>query len=197
MQKNLWCTSVLLLCLALVGCGDNSIKKPLNWEIKNLSAINEEGKEMDLNDLKGKVWIADFIFTNCATVCLPMTANMSKLQGLMEEKELDVEFVSFSVDPTVDTPEKLKEYVLNFDGDLSNWHLLTGYSQEFIEDYAMKNFKTIVKKPETDNQVLHGTSFYLLDQEGKVVKDYDGMTVPYDDIINDAKILISMESTNE
>ncbi|MGM0899726.1 MAG: SCO family protein [Bacillota bacterium] len=197
MQRNLWCTSILLLSLVLVGCGDRSIKNPLNWKIENLSAVNEDGKEMDLNDLKGKVWITDFIFTNCATVCPPMTANMTKLQGLLKEKGLDVEIVSFSVDPAVDTPERLKEYVLNFNGDLSNWHLLTGYSQEFIEDYALKNFKTLVKKPGTDNQVIHGTSFYLIDQEGNVIKDYDGMTVPFDEIIKDTNILISMDSSNE
>lgn len=72
---------------------------------------------------------------------------------------------------------------------MTNWHLLTGYSQEFIEEYALKNFKTIVKKPGTDNQVIHGTSFYLIDQKGNVVKDYDGITVPYDDMIRDIRIL--------
>lgn len=194
MRKYLWFSFILLFILILAGCGEG-VKDPLNWKIEDLSAINEEGKEVRLDDLKGKVWIADFIFTNCATVCPPMTTNMTKLQGLLKEKGLEVEIVSFSVDPATDTPEKLKEYVLKFNADLSNWHLLTGYSQEFIEDYALKNFKTIVKKPDTNNQVIHGTSFFLIDQEGKVVKDYDGMTVPFDDIIQDTNILISMEST--
>ncbi|MBS4190404.1 SCO family protein [Bacillus sp. FJAT-49705] len=196
MRGNFLCTSVLLLSLVLVGCGQG-IKDPLNWKIEDLSAVTEEGKEMGLDDLKGKVRIADFIFTNCATVCPPMTANMTKLQGLLKEKGLEVEIVSFSVDPAVDTPERLKEYALKFNADLSNWHLLTGYSQDFIEDYALKNFKTIVQKPDTDTQVIHGTSFYLIDQEGKVVKDYNGITVPFDDIIKDASILISKGSTYE
>ncbi len=190
MRKHLWCTTFLLLILVLVGCGQG-IKNPLNWEIENLSAVDEEGQEMELDDLKGKVWIADFIFTNCATVCPPMTFNMTDLQGLLKEKGLDVEIVSFSVDPAIDTPDKLKEYVLNFNADLSNWHLLTGYTQEFIESYAKNNFKTIVKKPETDNQVIHGTSFYLIDKEGKIVKQYDGINVPFDEIINDVRLLIS------
>lgn len=97
--------------------------------------------------------------------------------------------VSFSVDPTVDTPKKLKEYVMKFNGDLTNWYLLTGYSQEFIEKYALKNFKTIVKKPDNENQVIHGTSFFLVDQNGKIVKSYDGIKVPYEDIINDINII--------
>jgi protein SCO1 len=118
-----------------------------------------------------------------------MNANMTKLQGMLKEQGLELEIVSFSVDPTVDTPEKLKEYVLKFNGDISKWHLLTGYSQEFIEEYALKNFKTIVKKPDTDNQIIHGTSFYLIDKNGNVVKAYDGITVDYDEIVKDAKVI--------
>jgi protein SCO1 len=174
--------------LLLTSCGEG-IKDPLNWELPNFSATTEEGKNISLRDLKGQVWVADFIFTNCATVCPPMTANMTKLQGMLKEKGLDVDIVSFSVDPTVDKPKKLKEYVMKFNGDMTKWHLLTGYSQVFIEEYAMKNFKTIVKKPDTDNQVIHGTSFFLIDQDGNVVKSYDGMDVPYDDIIRDIKII--------
>ncbi|MDQ0970395.1 protein SCO1/2 [Neobacillus niacini] len=174
--------------LLLTSCG-KGIKDPLNWELPNFSATTEKGKNISLRDLKGQVWVADFIFTNCATVCPPMTANMTKLQGMLIEKGLDVDIVSFSVDPTVDTPKKLKEYVMKFNGDITKWHLLTGYSQEFIEEYAMKNFKTIVKKPGTDNQVIHGTSFFLIDQDGNVVKSYDGIDVPYDDMIKDIKII--------
>ncbi|MFB3160051.1 SCO family protein [Neobacillus sp. 179-J 1A1 HS] len=176
-------------CVILLSSCQEGIKDPLNWKLGDFSARTEEEKEISLTDLKGKVWVADFIFTNCATVCPPMTANMTKLQGMLKEEGLEVEIVSFSVDPSVDTPAKLKEYVMKFNGDLTNWHLLTGYSQEFIEEYALKNFKTIVKKPETDNQVIHGTSFYLINQEGNVVKDYDGITVPYDDMIRDISIL--------
>lgn len=188
MKKIVKITVSFFIVLLLTSCGEG-IKDPLNWELTNFSAKTEEGKDINLADLKGKVWVADFIFTNCATVCPPMTANMTKLQGMLKEQELDVEIVSFSVDPTVDTPEKLKEYVLKFNGDLSNWHLLTGYSQEFIEKYALKNFKTIVKKPDTDNQVIHGTSFFLIDKDGNVVKNYDGITVPYDEIVKDIKVI--------
>lgn len=57
--------------------------------------------------MKDKVWVADFIFTSCETVCPPMTANMEKLQNMLQKEGIkDVEFVSFSVDPEVDTPEK-------------------------------------------------------------------------------------------
>lgn len=67
--------------------------------------------------------------------------------------------------------------------------ILTGYSQEFNEKYALKNFKTIVKKTNSDNQVIHGTSFFLIDTDWNVVKSYDGINVPYDDLIKDINII--------
>ncbi|WP_313892961.1 SCO family protein [Psychrobacillus sp.] len=184
---------LLLICsisFVLFGC-EKDISEPLNWELSNFSATNEDGDNLELKDLKGKVWIADFVFTNCTSVCPPMTANMKELQGKLKEKKLDVELVSFSVDPSFDTPEILKEYVGTYDGDLSNWTLLTGYDQQFIDDYALKNFKTIVKKPTVGDQVIHGTSFYLIDQNGIVKKDYDGLNLPFEEIIQDIEILLS------
>jgi protein SCO1/2 len=122
---------------------------------------------------------------------MPMTANMKKLQQLAEEEGIEnIEFVSFSVDPKVDTPEVLKDYGSQYSADFSNWHFLTGYKQEEIEKYAMDNFKTIVKKPQTGDQVIHGTDFYLVDQEGNVMKYYTGLAeIPLDEIIRDIKAL--------
>lgn len=113
----------------------------------------------------------------------------------MAKKEgLDVEFVSFSVDPEVDTPEKLAAYAKQFTDDLSNWHLLTGYSPAEISELAQKSFKTIVQKPANDDQVVHGTSFYLVGPDGKVVQTYSGVQdVPYETILEHIKIVQSSQ----
>lgn len=190
MRKKVWITSVLLLIMLITGCG-GGIKDSFSWEIDDFKSINHEGKETMMSDFEGEVLIVDFIFTNCATVCLPMTANMVELQEKLKDKKLNTEIISISVDPDVDTPEVLKEYVLGYDGDLSNWTLLTGYAQQFIENYAIKNFKTVVKKPGEGDQVIHGSSFFLVNQDGRVVKEYSGLTVPFDEIINDVNVLIS------
>uniref|UniRef100_C5DAR9 Electron transport protein SCO1/SenC n=1 Tax=Geobacillus sp. (strain WCH70) TaxID=471223 RepID=C5DAR9_GEOSW len=182
---------VLLVIVLLAACG-KTIPDAKNWPVDDFTYTDQNGKPFGLKDLKGKVWVADFIFTNCETVCPPMTANMAKLQKKAKEKGFDVEFVSFSVDPEVDTPEKLKEYVKKFNGDLSNWHLLTGYSQQEIEKFAEKNFKTIVKKPKNEDQVIHGTEFYLVDQNGTIVQTYSGVQdVPYEKILEHIEILQS------
>ncbi|WP_342471767.1 SCO family protein [Metasolibacillus sp. FSL H7-0170] len=180
--------SVFLLTILLLGCSQQ-VKNPLNWELKEFIFTNQENQEFGLADLKGKIWVADFVFTNCATVCLPMMANMTELQEKLHEENLDVELVSFSVDPEIDTPEVLKEYALSYGADLTSWSLLTGYSQETIEQFALENFKTIARKPADDTQVIHGTSFYLINEDGIVIKDYNGLNVPYEEMIKDIKLL--------
>ncbi|WP_318616797.1 SCO family protein [Sporosarcina sp. YIM B06819] len=194
MRKSLCFILISLFSLLLVGCGQvQGIKNPLNLEVREFNFTNQEGEKFGLDDLKGKVWIADFVFTNCTTVCLPMMANMAELQGKLNEEDLSVELVSFSVDPVIDTPEVLKEYAGNFNADLSNWNLLTGYSQNTIKDFALKSFKAIAIKPETGDQVIHGVSFYLINKDGMVMKDYSGLDAPFDEIINDIKLLNSKE----
>lgn len=192
LRRTLWISTLLLFSLLLAGCGQ-AIEDPLNWEIEDFTFTNQENEEFGLSDLKGEVWVADFVFTNCTTVCLPMTSNMVDLQKQFKEEGLDVKIVSFSVDPTVDTPEILKSYAENYGADLSSWNLLTGYSPEDIDQFAMKNFQVLARKPENTDQVIHGTSFYLVDQNGVVMKDYDGVKLPAEEIMADAKILLSEE----
>lgn len=181
----------LAAVLFLSACGQKGIKGAKNWEIADFTYTNQENRQLGLKDLEGKVWVADFIFTNCEDVCMPMTANMKKLQQLAEDEGIEnIEFVSFSVDPEVDTPEILKDYGTQYSADFGNWHFLTGYGQEEIEQFAMDYFKTIVKKPKTGDQVIHGTDFYLVDQEGKIMKNYTGLAeIPFDEIIKDIKTL--------
>lgn len=175
----------------LTACSSNEIPNAKNWEIEEFNFVDQEGKNFSKEDLKGKVWVADFIFTSCDDVCLPMTSNMSKLQKMLKDEGInDVELMSFSVDPEVDTPDVLKKFGNQFNVDYSNWHFLTGYKQKEIEQFAMKNFKTIVVKPENADQVTHGTDFYLVDQNGKIIQYYTGLQdIPFEDIIQHIKIL--------
>ncbi|WP_066061288.1 SCO family protein [Neobacillus soli] len=186
--------AVILLIMTTVllsACGQEKIENAVNWPVKDFSATTQENKPFGLKDLKGKVWISDFIFTSCADVCPPMTSNMTKLQKKVNDEGLkNVEFVSFSVDPAVDTPEVLTRYAKLFQVNFSNWTFLTGYSQAFIENYAAKTFKTLVKKPEEGSQVIHQTYLYLVDKEGNIKKSYNGFKdVPFDEIIHDIKAL--------
>ncbi|MBY0145356.1 SCO family protein [Neobacillus niacini] len=182
---------VLVIIVLLSACGQKGIENPLDYPVKDFNAVTQDNQPFEKKNLDGKIWVADFIFTNCADVCPPMTANMTKLQKMVEDEKLEnVEFVSFSVDPTVDTTEKLTEYAKNFGLMDENWTFLTGYSQEFIETYAKETFKTLVKKPQEGDQVIHQTYFFLVGPDQKVKKIYDGyQEVPYDEMISDIKLL--------
>lgn len=185
---------LLILVFVLVACtSGNSFKAELDYKVSDFTYTDQNKKEVSLSDLEGKPWLAMFIFTTCTTVCPPMTANMVDIQKQFKEEGLeDYNIVGFSVDPTVDTPEKLTEYLSNYDlPDASKWSLLTGYTQADIEKFAVDSFKTLVKKTDGNDQVIHGTSFMLVDQKGTVVKSYSGVSdVPKDEMVVDMKSII-------
>lgn len=185
---------IVMLMLVLAACNSGSSFKPeLDYKVSDFTYTNQHNKPVSLDDLKGKPWLAMFIFTSCTTVCPPMTANMTDLQNAFKDRELeDYQIVGFSVDPTVDTPKKLNDYLKNYDvPDESKWQLLTGYSQADIEKFSVDSFKTLVKKVDGNDQVTHGTSFMLVNQEGKVVKSYSGVSdVPKDEIAVDMENII-------
>lgn len=182
---------LIISILLLSACGQNEIKDALNWPVKDFTFTDQNNKQFGSKDLKGKIWISDFIYTSCTDICPPMTANLVKLQEMIKQKGLkNVEFVSFSVDPTVDNPQALQAFAKKFGADTKTWTFLTGYSQKTIENFALKNYKALVKKPETGDQVIHGIDFYLVGPDGKIKKEYPGIKdVPFDQIINDIKTL--------
>ncbi|MFB1082762.1 SCO family protein [Jeotgalibacillus sp. JSM ZJ347] len=155
--------------LLLTACGSEPDGPP----VSGFTYTDQHGEAFSSSELEGKVWIADFIFTNCDTVCPPMTYKMADVQSTLKERGLDAEIVSFSVDPEVDTPDKLAEFLAQFTEDDSNWHMLTGYEQEEIETFAREEFQSLVNKPEDADQVLHGVTFYVMDQEGRIFSEYN------------------------
>ncbi len=186
---------LLLICLGLLNaCSKNEQKEkvvfPLNMQISKFEGVNQDNKPINLATLRGKVWIADFVFTNCDTVCSPMTANMAELQKKLASEGVKAQLVSFSIDPDHDKPIILKQYAGGVGADFSNWNLITGYKQEFIESFANKSFMAPAAKLEGSNQFVHSTNFYLVNQQGVVVQKYEGVSnPPYEQIIKDIKYL--------
>lgn len=189
MKKYYWIGMITAVMIILSGCAE--FEADTDWKVQDFSYTNQDSEDVGLKDLKGDIWIADFIFTSCETVCPPMTSNLTKIQKQLKEEGInDIRFVSFSVDPEVDTPEKLKEYIGNYETDTNNWDLLTGYDQKEISTLAEESFKVLIRDDPSSDQVIHGTSFYLVNREGKVVKNYSGVQdVPYEEIVSDIKLL--------
>lgn len=186
----------VMICLIgsilLSACSSGGFKAETDWEVQDFTFENHRGEAVSLEDFKGKVWLADFIFTNCTTVCPPMTFNMVGIQEkLIEEGVEDYHIVGFSVDPEVDKPEVLTDYLKQFNPpDESKWQLLTGYSMDEISKLAKDSFQAIVIDDPNTDQVIHYSTFYLVDQNGIVVKSYPGIDdVPVDEIVADMKAL--------
>ncbi len=147
-KRSIILIGILVISSLLGACGSYKFEPTLNIEVEDFSLTNQNNKEVSLNDLKGKPWLAMFIFTNCTTVCPPMTFNMTEIQTALQDKDIkDYNIVAFSVDPEVDTPEVLTNYLKSYSvADKSKWQLLTGYKQEYIEQFARKSFNSLVKK---------------------------------------------------
>lgn len=121
--------------------------------------------------LLGKVWIANFIFTRCPTVCPKFTAKMAQVQRRTELLGTDLQLVSFSVDPKHDTPERLAAYGEKYGADFSRWSFLTG-KHEALEKTVVEGFKiSMGRDPEVADEVFsifHGEHFVLVDRAGKI-----------------------------
>jgi len=178
-----------LMILVIAACGQGKSNQ-VNLQVQPFEYKNQDGQSISLADLQGKVWVADFVFTYCSTVCPTMTANMAELQQRLKAEGVEAELISFSVDPERDDPAALKAYLSKFNADFSNWHALTGYDFESIKTFVLKSFRSAIAKDMASDQVIHGTSFFLVDPSGTVVAKYDGMTdTPYDQILKDIRAL--------
>src|SRR4051812_12153766 len=127
--------------------------------------LDQTGGNFGSDDLHGRVWIADFIFTHCAGPCPLMTAKMADVQKALTSP--DVKLVSFSVDPDRDTPPVLKEYAQRFGADDARWKFLTGSKQQMTE--VAQGMK-VAAKDDPDGGVTHSTLFLLVDRNGDVVR---------------------------
>lgn len=188
---------MLITVLLLSACGNYQFKPSINYEIADFTATDHRGDTVTLESLKGQPWLTMFIFTNCNSICSPMTYNMKLVQDeLVKLGVEDYKIVPFSIDPAIDTPEALTNYLARHEpADEAKWQILTGYDQKFIEQLAMNSFKTLVKKSENDDQVLHMNTFYLVDENGVAVKSYDGYSqteggVKHETIAADLKALL-------
>jgi len=130
-------------------------------------------EEFGLDRVKGKIWVADFIFTHCKYPCPLMTAAMKKLQDAFADKD-DVQFVSVSVDPGRDSPEVLKTYARTHGAIDGKWHFATGSRKE-IQKLQAESMKLLT---DPKDSLLHNVKFVLVDRSGTVRGYYDGKEPP-------------------
>jgi cytochrome oxidase Cu insertion factor (SCO1/SenC/PrrC family) len=118
--------------------------------VPDFSLIQRDGRRVTLADLRGKVWIANFIYTHCTDTCPLQSAQMARLQEELKT-EPDFRLVSITVDPEQDTPETLTEYATRFGADRDRWLFLTG-EKRAIYTLAVEGFRLGVAEPEESDQ---------------------------------------------
>ncbi|MCB9883652.1 MAG: SCO family protein [Planctomycetes bacterium] len=131
---------------------------------------NVDGGTLSRDDLLGKVWVADLIFTNCTGQCSTMSESMATLQGLVDGLD-DVRLVSISVDPGRDTAEVLRAYATRHGADPQRWSFLRGSEAE-VRSLSVDGFKL----GSLDDILLHSSRFVLVDRAGRIRRWYDGMS---------------------
>lgn len=143
--------------------------EPLDVRIASprFDLVDEKGHAFSSETMKGKVWIVDFIFTSCPSVCPRLT---HKMAGVLEKtKDVPgIHFLSISVDPENDTPEKLTAFVAKNGVSSDRWSLLTGPIKDV--EATVKGFKIGAQKS-PEGLLSHDEHFVLVDQEG-VIRGY-------------------------
>ena len=136
-------------------------------KVPDFSFTNQNNKIITNEDYKGKVYLVEFFFTTCPSICPIMNQNMVKIQNEFYGNP-NLAIASFSIDPEYDTPKILKEYAISYKITNPNWHLLTG-EKEKIHTLANKGFNLYVgDAPQVEGGFEHSGFFALIDKEGNI-----------------------------
>jgi protein SCO1/2 len=145
----------------------NRKKLPFIGQVGNFTLLDSENKEFSLRQLEGRVWVAKFFFTTCSDICPLMTKNMAALNRSFEILP-DVAFVSITVNPENDTPERLNQYRKEHNAG-KRWYFLTG-PREQITDLMLNYFKI----GSMEEPIFHSSYFALVDRKGYIRGYYEG-----------------------
>jgi protein SCO1/2 len=163
-------------------------------KIGEFSFTNQDGQPIGLKDLKGKVFVAEYFFTTCQTICPRMNDQMQRIQQAFKD-ETNFKILSFTVNPEVDTVEQLKRYAQEHQAIAGKWHFLTGEKIKLYE--AARKYFFLLKKSEVENQgdvgsdFIHTNNFVLIDREQRIRGYYDGTNPKeVDKLIRDAKLIL-------
>lgn len=159
--------------------------------IADFELVNQNGDTITQETYTDKIYIADFFFTTCPTICPVMTANMADIQEVLK-KDDEVLLLSHSVTPEIDSVQQLKKYALEKGVIDSKWNLVTG-SKKQIYELARKSYLAVL----TDGDggpydMIHTENFILVDKERRIRGFYDG-TNPDEiaQLLEDLKVLKS------
>ena len=152
---------------------DSMLHIQKNHTIADFELTNQNGEIITNNNYKNKIYIADFFFTRCQTICIAMAYNMSELQEFYKNDD-DIMFLSHSVTPVIDSVSVLKEYAQRKGVIDGKWNVTTG-SKKHIYELARKSYFAVLDEGNGDeNDFIHTEQFVLVDKERRIRGYYDG-----------------------
>jgi protoheme IX farnesyltransferase len=177
-----------LLLVHSLGCAPASTTPPtgtvradVSIPVPEFTLTDRTGMKVSRDDLKGKVWVASFVFTRCSGPCPQVTATMARLQKELDLKNAaDVRLVTFTVDPDKDTPNELTEYAARYQADPEKWLFLTGMPEADLHRLLKEGFKVTAQraeKPKAGDEFDHSSRLAVVDKAGNIRGYFDGLRV--------------------
>jgi protein SCO1/2 len=134
--------------------------------------VNQDNQSFGTEQLRGKIWIADFVYTSCPGPCPMISSRMGELQKPL--KDTDVRLATFSVDPQHDTPTVLRDYAARLNAEPGRWNFLTG-DKGTIYRLARDGFKLATMEDPQGPGPIHSTRMVLVDRRGSIRGYYDAL----------------------
>ena len=190
-------TRVLLAGAALaLGLACSEPEEPLRtlFHVPAFELTRDDGTTFGSEELRGRVWIASFLFTSCTSVCPTLASQLGNLEGRTAQHGDRVMLVSITVDPEADTPERLHTYASQFRHDPSRWVFLTGHP-DTVRATIRRGF--LMPEPERTEtsaapgyDVMHGSNVMLFDQGGGCRGLYRTDAAGTEDLLRDVERLL-------
>ena len=170
------------------------MRKGFGHKIGDFAFLNQDGKKISQKDIVGKVFVAEYFFTTCGTICPVMNKQMQRVQTAFKS-EKNLKILSFTVNPEVDTVAQMKRYAEEHGANATQWHFLTG-TKEKLYHLARTSF-FVLKPAEAENlgdagsDFIHTNNFVLVDKERRIRGYYDGTNPKsVDKLIRDIAVLL-------
>lgn len=158
----------------------------LYHQIPNFKFIDQNNKEVTLNNFENKIFVVDFFFTTCPTICPKLSSNISYLQKSFKNHD-DVKFLSHTVDPQHDTIQVLKDYADLYGAKEDVWHLVTG-NKELLFKQAVEGYKVVANESDGFN---HSEKLILIDKNKNIRGYYDGTNKEeVENLLSEIRILL-------